>query len=87
MAYAILLYAAKIITGDTRPPAGPALRMGKARARYFPLLIGYAALILLGKIPVVGFLINVVLLCPAMGAVFLAIHRWRRQSAQPTLIE
>lgn len=88
MAYTILLYAAKIIIGDT---AGRLLarRFGWEKRVHdiFPFSIGYAALILLGKIPVVGFFINVVVICMAMGAVFLAIYRWRRQSAQPALIE
>jgi cytoskeletal protein CcmA (bactofilin family) len=77
-AYAALLYAGKIIAGDA---------VGRYLARrfswegrihsIFPFMIGFAGLILLGKIPVVGFLISIVAASIAIGAVFLAVGRTR----------
>lgn len=79
MAYAVLLYAGKIIVGDA---------IGRYLARRFgwearvhsiwPFMIGFAALILLGKIPIVGFFISLVVVATALGAVILAIYGWRR---------
>ncbi len=82
-AYAALLYAGKIIAGDA---------VGRYLARrfnwegrihpIFPLMIGFAGLILLGKIPVVGFLISIVAASMAFGAVFLVIRRMRDVPAE-----
>jgi len=82
-AYAALLYAGKIIAGDA---------VGRYLARrfnwegrihpIFPFMIGFAGLILLGKIPVVGFLISIVAASVAIGAVFLAIRRTRNTPAE-----
>lgn len=79
MAYVLLLWAAKVIVGDA---------VGRLLARRFgwdgrvhtilPFLVGFAALILLTKIPVVGGFINVVIACFAFGTVALALYRWRR---------
>jgi len=82
-AYAALLYAGKIIAGDA---------VGRYLARHFgwegrihaifPFMIGFAGLILLGKIPIVGFLISIVAVSLALGAVFLAIKRTRNAPAE-----
>lgn len=86
MTLVILLYAAKIIIGDT---IGRMLarRFGwdKRAHNFLPFLAGFALLILLGKIPYIGFFINIVVICMAIGAVFLAVYRWRRQGLNPEL--
>ncbi|HPU35637.1 MAG TPA: polymer-forming cytoskeletal protein [Bacillota bacterium] len=86
-AYAALLYAAKIIIGDA---------IGRFLARrfgwegrihsVFPFLIGYAGLVLLISIPVVGTILSIVIFSMAIGSVFLAIYRWRQQPL-PAAIE
>lgn len=88
VAYIILIYAGKIIIGDT---IGRLLsrRFGweKRVNDIFPFMIGFAGLILLTKIPVVGFFLNVVAASMAIGAVLLAIYRWRQHSSTPPVIE
>lgn len=88
MAYSVLLYAGKIIIGDA---------VGRLMARRFgwngrvheilPFMTAFAGLILLSKIPVAGFLINLVVASMAIGAVFLAFLRWRRLSGAPPAVE
>ena len=79
-AYAMLLYAGKIIVGDTigRILAG---RFGweKRVHHIFPFMIGLAGLTLLARIPVVGFFISIAAACLAIGAVSLTFYRWRQQ--------
>jgi len=41
------------------------------------------ALILLGKIPVAGFLISLAVACLGIGAVILAVYHWRQRPSQP----
>lgn len=82
-AYAALLYAGKIIAGDA---AGRYLARrfnweGRIHA-IFPFMIGFAGLILLGKIPIAGFMISIVAASMAFGAVFLVISRWRNAPAE-----
>lgn len=88
VSYLILIYAGKIIIGDA---IGRILarRFGWERRVYeiFPFMIGFAGLILLTKIPVVGFFVNVVAASMAIGGVFLAIYRWRQQSSLPPVTE
>jgi len=78
MAYTLLLYAGKIIAGDaiSRLLAGR-LHWEGWMYNIFAFKISFAVLILLTKIPVLGFFINVVVVCLALGAVFLAIYHWR----------
>jgi len=88
MVYATLLYAGKIIIGDA---------IGRYLAKRFgwearvhsiwPFMIGFAALILLGKIPVVGFFVSLVVAAMALGTVILAIYRWRQHSLIPVRID
>jgi cytoskeletal protein CcmA (bactofilin family) len=78
MVYALLLYAGKIVAGD----AISSILAGRLRwegwaYNILAFMISFAALILLSKIPVLGFLVNVVAACLALGAVFLAICAWR----------
>lgn len=86
--YALLLYSAKIIVGDT---VGRLLATrfgweGKVHA-ILPFLLGYLLLLLLISIPVAGFLIRIIIACLALGAVFLAIYRWRQGSTIPARVE
>jgi len=79
--YGILLYAAKIIVGDV---------IGRLLATRFgwegrvntilPFLLGFALLLFLTSIPVVGLIISIATVCLAMGAVFLAIYHWRQSN-------
>lgn len=88
MAYSVLLYAGKIIIGDA---------VGRLLSRRFgwngrvheilPFMTAFAGLILLSKIPVAGFLINLVVASMAIGAVFLAFLRWRKLSGAPPAVE
>ncbi|MDD4238769.1 MAG: polymer-forming cytoskeletal protein [Desulfotomaculaceae bacterium] len=86
--YALLLYSAKIIVGDA---VGRLLatRFGWAGRVHaiLPFLVGYALLLLLTSIPVVGLIIRIAIVCLALGAVFLAIYRWRQGSAMPVRLE
>jgi cytoskeletal protein CcmA (bactofilin family) len=86
--YIILISGAKIIIGDS---VGRllAIRFGweKRIHSVFPFLIGYAALLLLSKMPVIGFFINVIIICMAIGSVFLTFYLWRRKSMLPALSE
>ena len=86
--YTLLLYAGKIILGDT---VGRLLsrRFGwKKRVHdIFPFMLGFAGLVLLSKIPVVGFFVSVVVACLAIGVVFLSFYRWRQRALTPTGIE
>jgi cytoskeletal protein CcmA (bactofilin family) len=82
MVYMLLLYAAKIIVGDA---IGRFLSVrfgweGKVHGIWL-FMIGFAALILLGKIPVVGFFISLAAAATAIGAVILAVRRWRNSVA------
>ncbi|MHB1043012.1 MAG: bactofilin family protein [Eubacteriales bacterium] len=83
-AYAALLYAGKIIAGDA---AGRylALRFGWNRRAHdiFPFMLGFAVLILLAKIPVIGVFINIIAASTATGTVILAIYRWRQAPPAP----
>jgi cytoskeletal protein CcmA (bactofilin family) len=79
--YAFLLYAGKIIVGDA---VGRLLTTrfgweGRVHA-ILPFLLGYVLLLLLTSIPVVGWLVRIIIACLALGAVFLAIYRWRQGS-------
>jgi len=79
MVYIALLCVANIIVGDAA---------GRYLAKHFgwegrvhiiwPFMISYAALILLGKIPLVGFFVSLVVTAVAFGGVVLAIHRGRQ---------
>lgn len=84
VAYITLIYAGKIIIGDA---IGRLLsrRFGWESRVYevFPFMIGFAGLILLTKIPVVGFFVNVVAVSMAIGAIILAIYHWRQHSTPP----
>ncbi len=82
-AYAALLYAGKIITGDAvgRYLARRFGWEGRMHA-IFPFMIGFAGLILLSKIPIAGFLISIVAASVAIGAVFLAVRRTRNATAE-----
>lgn len=86
--YTLLIYAGKIIIGDA---IGRLLarRFGWERRLYeiFPFMIGFAGLILLTKIPVVGFFINVVVASVALGAVFLTFYNWRQRPPVPPVTE
>lgn len=81
MVYMGLLYAAKIITGDAigRYLAGRFGWEGKVHG-IWTFMIGFAALILLGKILVIGFFVSLLAAAAALGAVFLAFRRWRQDS-------
>jgi len=84
MVYGVLIYAGKIIVGYTASRYLAGLLGWENRIHeIFPFMIGYAGLILLGNIPVVGFFFSVVVACMAMGAVILAIGSWRQKT--PTL--
>ncbi|MFZ5644863.1 MAG: hypothetical protein ACOY46_14860 [Bacillota bacterium] len=78
-AYAALLYAGKIIIGDAigRLLSG---RFGweKKIPDIVPFMTGFAILILLTNIPVVGFLANLTVAAMALGAVFLKLQSWRK---------
>ncbi|TEB13295.1 hypothetical protein Psfp_03519 [Pelotomaculum sp. FP] len=86
--YGLLLYSAKIIVGDA---------VGRLLATRFgwegrvhtilPFLLGYVLLLLLTSIPVVGLLIRIIIVCLALGAVFLAIYRWRQGRAMPVRLD
>jgi cytoskeletal protein CcmA (bactofilin family) len=79
--YTVILCASNIIVGD----AG-----GRYLAKHFgwegrvhgiwPFMISYAALILLGKIPVAGSLISLVVAAMALGGVVLVIYRGRQDN-------
>jgi len=86
-AYAVLLYAAKIIIGDAigRFLAGRFGWEGRVHS-IFPFLIGFAGLMLLTSIPVIGTLLSIVVASMAIGSVFLAVYRWR-QRPLPAAIE
>jgi hypothetical protein len=49
-------------------------------------MISYAALILLGKIPLVGFFVSLVVTAVAFGGVVLAIHRGRQDTVAPPVV-
>ncbi|MHB8156948.1 MAG: bactofilin family protein [Desulfocucumaceae bacterium] len=82
--YAALLYAGKIIIGET---AGRYLsrRLGWESKvhQILPFMIGFLGLILLTNIPVVGFIINIIVSATAIGAVSLALYNYRRRPATP----
>lgn len=80
--YTLLLYAAKIIVGDA---VGRLLAVrfsweGRVNA-ILPFLLGFMLLLLLTSIPVIGLIIRIAIVCLALGAVFLAIYRWRQQGS------
>ena len=87
-AYAVLLYAAKIIVGDAIGRLLAARFGWEGRVNVIlPFLLGFALLLLLGSIPIVGMIISIATVCLALGAVFLAIYRWRQGSTVPVRLE
>ncbi|MDF9409622.1 polymer-forming cytoskeletal protein [Pelotomaculum isophthalicicum JI] len=82
-AYLILLYAAKIIVGDFigRLLAARFGWAGRVNS-ILPFLLGFALLLLLTSIPIVGLLMSIATVCLAMGAAFLAIYHWRQGGTQ-----
>lgn len=78
IAYLLTLYAAKIIVGDAIGRFLAARFGWEGRVHgIWTFMIGFAALILLGRIPVVGFFISLIAAAVALGAVVLAVVRFR----------
>jgi cytoskeletal protein CcmA (bactofilin family) len=82
MIYLALLLASKVIVGDA---LGRLLSQrfgwfGKVPA-ILPFMIGFLVLKLLANIPVAGFLVSLVVMCIALGAVVVSIYRWRKPPA------
>lgn len=84
MAYIFILYAAKIIAGDAIGRFLSARFGWEGRVHgIWTFMIGFAALILLGKIPVAGFFVSLLAAAAAFGAVVLAVSRCRKNTAAP----
>lgn len=84
MAYLLTLYAAKIIVGDAIGRFLSARLGWEGRVHgIWTFMIGFAALILLGRIPVAGFFISLITAAVAIGAVVLAITRCRNGTIAP----
>lgn len=78
IAYLLTLYAAKIIVGDAIGRFLAARFGWEGRLHgIWTFMIGFAALILLGMIPVAGFFISLIVAAVALGAVILAVVRSR----------
>ncbi len=84
MAYLLTVYAAKIIVGDAIGRFLSARLGWEGRVHgIWTFMIGFAALILLGRIPVAGFFISLIVAAVAIGAVVLAITRCRNGAIAP----
>lgn len=76
--YVFVLFTSKILAGDV---------IGRYLARYFgwenrmpfffPFIIAFLALIVLSKVPVVGFLVSLTASCLALGMVVMYFYNWR----------
>lgn len=79
--YIIVLFTSKILAGDV---------LGRYLARYFgweeripfflPFVIAFLALVVLSKLPVVGFLVSLLASCLALGMVVMHFYNWRSQT-------
>lgn len=82
--YVFILFASKILAGDV---------IGRYLAQYFgwenrmpfffSFMIAFLALIILSKVPVVGFLISLAAACLALGMVVMHFYNWRSQKPDP----
>lgn len=82
--YAFVLFTSKILAGDL---------IGRYLARYFgwenrmpfffPFMIAFLALIVLSKVPVVGFLVSLAAACLALGMVVMHFYNWRSKKPEP----
>lgn len=83
--YVFVLFTSKILAGDV---------IGRYLSRYFgwenripfflPFMIAFLALIVLSKIPVVGFLVSLAASCLALGMVVMHFYNWRSNKPGPT---
>lgn len=82
--YVFILFTSKILAGDV---------LGRYLARYFgwenrmpfffPFMIAFLALIVLSKVPVVGFLVSLAASCLALGMVVMHFYNWRARKPDP----
>ncbi|MEN6389938.1 MAG: hypothetical protein ABFD04_05935 [Syntrophomonas sp.] len=82
--YVFILFASKILAGDV---------IGRYLAKYFgwenhmpfffSFMIAFLALIILSKVPVVGFLVSLAASCLALGMVVMHFYNWRSKKPDP----
>lgn len=76
--YVIVIAIAKIITGDFLARCMSRYLKWEGRVPFIvPFLIAFPALIILARIPVLGFIINLVVASFALGTLVLFFYRWR----------
>ncbi|MDD3023191.1 MAG: hypothetical protein PHE26_04750 [Syntrophomonadaceae bacterium] len=83
LVYVIVLLIAKIIAADF---------LARCLSNYFkwegripfilPFMLAFTALILLARIPILGFIINLIAASLALGMLVLTFYRWRIQSPE-----